>query len=56
MVIEHNMEVVKCSDHIVDIGPDGGIRGGRIVATGTPEQVIKVSESETGKYLKKLLL
>ncbi len=56
LVIEHNMEVVKCSDHIVDIGPDGGIRGGRIVATGTPEQVIKVSESETGKYLKKLLL
>jgi excinuclease ABC subunit A len=55
LVIEHNMEVVKTADHIVDMGPDGGIGGGRVVAEGTPEEVAKVSESETGKFLKKIL-
>lgn len=55
LVIEHNLEVVKCADHIVDLGPDGGKAGGRIVATGTPEQVAKVKESETGKFLKGVL-
>lgn len=55
LVIEHNMEVVKCADHIVDLGPDGGKGGGYIVATGTPEQVAKVKDSETGKFLKPLL-
>jgi excinuclease ABC subunit A len=55
LVIEHNMEVVKCSDHVIDLGPDGGRGGGRIVATGTPEEVAKVSDSETGKFLHPLL-
>jgi excinuclease ABC subunit A len=55
LVIEHNMEVIKCADHIIDMGPDGGNKGGRIVASGTPEEVAKVSESETGKFLRKLL-
>ncbi len=55
MVIEHNLEVIKCADHIIDLGPDGGKHGGLIVATGTPEEIVKVSESETGKYLKPLL-
>lgn len=55
LVIEHNLEVIKCADHIVDLGPDGGKGGGYIVATGTPEQVAKVKESETGKFLKSIL-
>jgi excinuclease ABC subunit A len=55
LVIEHNLDVVKSVDHIVDIGPDGGDGGGRIVAQGTPEQVAKVAESYTGQYLKKML-
>lgn len=55
LVIEHNMEVVKCADHVIDLGPDGGSGGGLIVATGTPEQVAKVADSETGKFLKKIL-
>lgn len=55
LVIEHSMEVVKASDWVVDLGPDGGKAGGRIVACGTPEQVAKVKESETGKYLKMVL-
>jgi len=55
LVIEHNMEVVKSADHVIDLGPDGGKGGGQIVATGTPEQVAKVSGSETGKFLKAVL-
>ncbi len=55
LVIEHNMEVVKSADHVIDLGPDGGSGGGDIVATGTPEQVAKVANSETGKFLKKIL-
>lgn len=55
LVIEHNMEVVKASDHVIDLGPDGGKGGGQIVASGTPEQVIKVANSETGKFLKTVL-
>jgi excinuclease ABC subunit A len=55
LVIEHNLEVVKCADHVIDLGPDGGKAGGLIVAAGTPEDVAKVKESETGKYLKPLL-
>lgn len=55
LVIEHNMEVMKCADQIIDLGPDGGKGGGRIVATGTPEEVAKVSDSETGKFLKPAL-
>ncbi|MGZ3801449.1 MAG: excinuclease ABC subunit UvrA [Bdellovibrio sp.] len=55
LVIEHNMEVVKSADHIIDLGPDGGKDGGLIVAAGTPEQVAKVAGSETGKFLKPIL-
>lgn len=52
LVIEHNMDVIKVADHIIDIGPEGGIGGGKIVCTGTPEKVAKCSKSYTGKYLK----
>jgi excinuclease ABC subunit A len=55
VVIEHNLEVIKTADHVVDLGPEGGDGGGEVVATGTPEQVAKVSESYTGHYLKQLL-
>lgn len=52
VVIEHNLDVIKTADYIVDIGPEGGDGGGRIIAKGTPEQVAKVKESYTAKYLK----
>ena len=55
LVIEHNLDVIKCADHIIDIGPEGGDDGGTIIATGTPEQVALVEESFTGQYLKKVL-
>lgn len=55
VVIEHNLDVIKSSDHIVDLGPDGGDRGGKIVALGTPEEVAKVKNSYTGQFLKKIL-
>jgi excinuclease ABC subunit A len=55
LVIEHNLDVIKTADWILDLGPEGGIRGGTIVAQGTPEQVAKVKESHTGHYLKPLL-
>lgn len=55
VVIEHNLDMIKCADHIIDLGPEGGDKGGTIVATGTPEKIIKVEESYTGKYLKKML-
>ena len=55
VVIEHNLDVVKTADHIIDIGPEGGDGGGRIVATGTPEQVAESAESHTGRYLKQML-
>ena len=55
VVIEHNLDVIKTADHIIDIGPEGGDGGGRIVATGTPEEVAKVKESHTGQYLAPLL-
>ena len=51
IVIEHNLDIVKCADHIIDLGPEGGDRGGTIVCTGTPEQIAKCKESLTGKYL-----
>lgn len=54
VVIEHNLEVIKCADHLIDLGPDGGINGGEIVAAGTPQEVAKVKASETGKFLKPL--
>jgi excinuclease ABC subunit A len=55
VVIEHNLDVIKTADHIIDIGPDGGDAGGRVVATGTPEQVAAISESSTGRFLAPLL-
>ncbi len=55
VVIEHNLDVIKCADYVIDLGPDGGDRGGEIVATGTPEEVAKIKSSYTGEYLKKIL-
>ncbi|WP_416832039.1 MAG: excinuclease ABC subunit UvrA [Erythrobacter sp.] len=55
IVIEHNLDVIKTADHIVDLGPGGGVRGGEIVAEGTPEEVVKVERSFTGRYLAPLL-
>ena len=55
VVIEHNLDVIKTADYIIDLGPEGGSRGGEIVATGTPEQVAKVEGSYTGRFLKKML-
>ncbi|MCQ2966382.1 MAG: excinuclease ABC subunit UvrA [Alphaproteobacteria bacterium] len=55
VVIEHNLEVIKTADYIIDLGPEGGAGGGEVVATGTPEEVAKVKESFTGQYLKKML-
>jgi excinuclease ABC subunit A len=54
-VIEHNLDVIKTADHIIDLGPEGGAGGGEIVATGTPEEVAKASGSYTGQYLTTLL-
>jgi excinuclease ABC subunit A len=51
LVIEHNLDVLKCVDHLIDIGPEGGEEGGMIVAQGTPEAVAQVKKSLTGKYL-----
>ncbi|OQO78471.1 excinuclease ABC subunit UvrA [Enterococcus durans] len=55
LVIEHNLDVIKTADHIIDLGPEGGEGGGTILATGTPEELIKVKESYTGRYLKKVM-
>ena len=55
LIIEHNMEIIKMADHIIDIGPDGGDRGGELVACGTPEEIVKNERSITGKYLKSKL-
>lgn len=55
LVIEHNLEVLKTADHIIDLGPEGGKNGGYVVAQGTPEEVMEVKESVTGEWLKKVL-
>ena len=55
LVIEHNLDVIKVADHIIDLGPEGGDGGGEIIATGTPETVAKNARSHTGRFLKKLL-
>ena len=52
IIIEHNMDIIKCADYIIDMGPEGGDKGGMVVATGTPEEVIEIKESYTGSYLK----
>ena len=56
VVIEHNMEIIKCADHVIDLGPDGGDRGGELVAAGTPEQISECKRSITGQYLKTKLI
>ena len=55
IIIEHNMDVIKTADHIIDLGPQGGIGGGEILAIGTPESIAKNKNSVTGKFLKKWL-
>jgi len=55
VVIEHNLEIIKCADWIIDLGPEGGAQGGTIVATGPPEKIAETPESLTGRYLKALL-
>ena len=55
VVIEHNLDVIKRADHIIDMGPDGGTGGGRVIAEGTPEEVVQVKGSYTGEFLKKML-
>ena len=55
LVIEHNLDVIKCADHIIDLGPEGGDRGGTVVVTGTPEEIVQCEASYTGKYLKTVL-
>lgn len=55
LIIEHNLDLIKVADHIIDLGPEGGNGGGEVVAVGTPEDIVKCSKSYTGKYLKNLL-
>jgi len=55
LVIEHNIEVIKCADHVIDLGPEAGAMGGEVVATGTPEEVAAVEESHTGRFLREVL-
>ena len=55
VVIEHNLDVIKWADHVIDLGPEGGSGGGHVVCTGTPEEVAQCEASYTGRYLKKLL-
>ena len=52
IVVEHNIDLIKCADHVIDLGPTGGLYGGNLVASGTPEAIIKIKTSETGTYLK----
>ena len=55
VVIEHNLDVIKVADRLIDMGPEGGEEGGRVVATGTPEEVAAVAESHTGEFLRALV-
>ena len=55
VVIEHNMDVIKCADYLIDLGPEGGEEGGNLVAAGTPEEVAQCKASHTGKFLKEKL-
>jgi excinuclease ABC subunit A len=55
MVIEHNLDIIKNADYVIDMGPGGGEHGGKIVAKGTPEQIVKNDDSVTGEYLKEVL-
>jgi excinuclease ABC subunit A len=55
IVIEHNLDVIRCADWVIDMGPEGGSGGGLVIAEGTPEQIAKVPQSHTGKFLAELL-
>ena len=55
IIIEHNMDVIKCADHIIDLGPEGGSNGGNIVCTGTPEEIAEHPDSYTGAFIKEKL-
>ncbi len=55
IVIEHNLEMIKCADWIIDLGPEGGEHGGKIVGAGTPEEIVHLANSFTGKFLRPLL-
>ena len=55
LVIEHNLDIIKCADHIIDLGPEGGAGGGTLVKCGTPEEIAACKASYTGQYLKKML-
>ena len=52
VIIEHNLDVIKCADHVLDIGPEGGEKGGNLVAYGTPEEIVQCKQSYTGRFLK----
>ena len=56
IIIEHNLDVIKSSDWVIDLGPEGGDDGGEIIAVGTPEQIIKETNSYTGKFLKEIII
>jgi excinuclease ABC subunit A len=55
IVIEHNLDIIKCADYIIDLGPEGGEKGGNVLAAGTPEEIIRHKDSYTAEYLKKEL-
>ncbi|MEK7623474.1 MAG: excinuclease ABC subunit UvrA, partial [Patescibacteria group bacterium] len=55
LIIEHNLDVIKCADWVIDLGPEGGKRGGNIIAVGTPKEIVKNPKSVTGKYLKQMV-
>ena len=55
LIIEHNMDVIKCADHVIDMGPEGGDAGGTVVCTGTPEEIAACPRSYTGRFLKEKL-
>ena len=55
VIIEHNLDVIKCADHVIDLGPEAGDKGGEVVAVGTPEEIAANEKSFTGKFLKKLI-
>jgi excinuclease ABC subunit A len=55
VIIEHNLDVIKCADHIIDMGPEGGAAGGQVIAEGAPEQIAQDNKSYTGQYLKNML-
>lgn len=56
IIVEHNLDMIKCADYIIDLGPNGGVDGGKLIATGTPEEIIKSSQSHTGRFLKEKLV